>query len=244
MNRDFKGVWIPKEVWINEDLTWMEKMFYVEIDSLDNENGCYASNKYFSEFFNLSKPRVSQIINALIKKGFLKAKYIREGKQVKKRVLNIINRGIKNTKQGYLENYKESNTSNNNIENNNTENNNIHIIKNDDLGCYNSLKDLFEHYECVCNRTKINSDQFDIVFEWLKEFYFLLNRKKNIKHGKLKDLQLINIMENISEYLVLYKDTEEIIEIITDYFSEKQKYYSMQQFFSKESLEIYAERYK
>jgi len=34
MNRDFKGVWIPKEVWINKDLTWMEKLFLVEIDSL------------------------------------------------------------------------------------------------------------------------------------------------------------------------------------------------------------------
>jgi len=26
MERDFKGVWIPKEVWLDENLTWMEKL--------------------------------------------------------------------------------------------------------------------------------------------------------------------------------------------------------------------------
>jgi hypothetical protein len=36
-NRDFKGIWIPKEIWLSKDLTLQEKVFYVEIDSLDNE---------------------------------------------------------------------------------------------------------------------------------------------------------------------------------------------------------------
>jgi hypothetical protein len=34
-NRDFKGVWIPKEIWINTDLSIIEKVLLVEIDSLD-----------------------------------------------------------------------------------------------------------------------------------------------------------------------------------------------------------------
>ena len=37
MNRDFKGVWIPKEVWLDDKLSWMEKLFLVEIDSLDGK---------------------------------------------------------------------------------------------------------------------------------------------------------------------------------------------------------------
>jgi hypothetical protein len=44
MNRDFKGVWIPKDVWLDHNLTWMEKLLLVEIDSLDAEKGCFASN--------------------------------------------------------------------------------------------------------------------------------------------------------------------------------------------------------
>jgi len=70
VERNFKGVWISKEVWINTDLTWMEKLFLTEIHSLDNENGCFANNKYFAGFFNLSIHRCSQIINALMKKNY------------------------------------------------------------------------------------------------------------------------------------------------------------------------------
>ena len=69
MNRDFKGIWIPKEIWLNQELKLIEKIFLVEIDSLDNENGCFASNQYFANFFGISKGRCSQIISELEKKG-------------------------------------------------------------------------------------------------------------------------------------------------------------------------------
>jgi hypothetical protein len=66
MNRDFKGIWIPKEIWLAEDLTVMEKLFLVEIDSLDNARGCFATNAYFADFFGLSDSQVSRIIGQLI----------------------------------------------------------------------------------------------------------------------------------------------------------------------------------
>ena len=56
--RTFKGIWIPKEIWLNNELTLQEKVILVEIDSLDNDDGCFASNKYFSEFFGISAGRV------------------------------------------------------------------------------------------------------------------------------------------------------------------------------------------
>lgn len=68
MERAFKGIWIPAEIWLNKDLTLLEKVFLVEIDSLDNENGCFASNEYFSNFFGLSKNRCSEVIKSLEKK--------------------------------------------------------------------------------------------------------------------------------------------------------------------------------
>ena len=55
--RDFKGIWIPKEVWLNKELSIMEKVFMVEIDSLDSYQECFASNNHFAEFFGLSKSR-------------------------------------------------------------------------------------------------------------------------------------------------------------------------------------------
>jgi hypothetical protein len=91
MNRDFKGIWIPKEIWLNKKLTIQEKIFLVEIDSLDNESGCFAGNAYFSEFFGISKTRVSLVIKSLIEKGFISSTTVyKEGtKQILKRVLNI-----------------------------------------------------------------------------------------------------------------------------------------------------------
>jgi hypothetical protein len=44
LNRDFKGVWIPKEIWISSQLSLFEKVLFVEINSLDNERHCYAGN--------------------------------------------------------------------------------------------------------------------------------------------------------------------------------------------------------
>ena len=65
MNRDFKGVWIPKEIWLNEKLTLLEKIIFVEIDSLDNENHCVAGNEYFATFCNCSESKVSKAIKKL-----------------------------------------------------------------------------------------------------------------------------------------------------------------------------------
>lgn len=138
-NRAFKGIWIPKEVWESKELTLQQKVMLVEIDSLDNEKGCYASNKYFSEFFGISSGRVSQVINELIDKGYLNAEYIKEDNQILGRILKIqsppypvkvfrkLNRGylendeggIKYSKEGYLENDEDNNIIYNNINNNN-----------------------------------------------------------------------------------------------------------------------------
>lgn len=129
MNRDFKGVWIPKEIWLSTDLNLQEKAFIVEIHSLDNENGCFAGNAYFAEFFQLSKSRVSQIIKGLEEKGLIRTNYIYkpDSKEIDKRIIRInedgyfkilgikdINRGIKDIKEGYLGNATDNNPNLNN----------------------------------------------------------------------------------------------------------------------------------
>jgi len=116
MNRDFKGVWIPKEVWMDDKLSWMEKLFLVEVDSLNAEKGCFASNAYFGEFFQLSNSRVSEIIKSLVSKGYITTFLIYEGKQVKQRILTPtvpirkLEGGIRKTEEGYSEKAKGINT--------------------------------------------------------------------------------------------------------------------------------------
>lgn len=70
--RGFKGVWIPADVWLDPELTALDKMILAEVDSLDNgENGCYASNKYIAEFCGCSVTKVSTSISKLLNFGLL-----------------------------------------------------------------------------------------------------------------------------------------------------------------------------
>ena len=128
--RDFKGIWIPKEIWLSTDLKVMEKLILVEIDSLDNEDGCFASNEHFSKFFSLSKNRCSEIIKSLEKKGYIDINYIYQdgSKAIAKRVIRCIrktDRGIRDidrptrkTEEGYSEKCEDNNTSFSNTFNN------------------------------------------------------------------------------------------------------------------------------
>jgi hypothetical protein len=70
-DRDFKGVWIPKEIWLSENLSLMEKVLFVEIHSLDNERGCYAGNNYFAKFFGVSARQIRRYLESLKKHGFI-----------------------------------------------------------------------------------------------------------------------------------------------------------------------------
>ena len=70
--RDFKGVFIPKEIWINNKLTMLEKNVFAEIDSLDNgAQGCFASNEYLAKFCQCSVSSISRAISKLIELKYL-----------------------------------------------------------------------------------------------------------------------------------------------------------------------------
>lgn len=72
MERDFKGVWIPKEIWLDTRLTALEKIILMEVDSLDNEEShCYASNSYLAEFCQCTEVKISRAIKKCIDLGLL-----------------------------------------------------------------------------------------------------------------------------------------------------------------------------
>lgn len=111
--RDFKGVWIPKQVFLDERLNAIEKIILIEIDSLDAEDseGCYASNEYLANFCKCSMTKVSTSISKLIKLGYL---YVSKNdgrkRYLKSRLSNSESQDFKKSEPGLPE-MKESNNS-------------------------------------------------------------------------------------------------------------------------------------
>ena len=97
-NRKFKGVWIPADYWLDENLSIMEVVILTEIDSLDGQNGCFASNKHFASFIGMTPAYVSKIIKHLKEKGYISVNYKTENR-VTTRSIKII-RGINSSKRG------------------------------------------------------------------------------------------------------------------------------------------------
>jgi hypothetical protein len=158
-DRDFKGVWIPKIVWLDERLNALDKVILTEIDSLDNgERGCYASNKHIAEFCQCSETKVSTAISKLIKIGYLYVqKFDGRQRELKSRLSNFERQDLKNCKSDF-KNLKESNTSNNTV--NNTSNKKKESKQNS----FNKI--ILEYAETV--DVSIRADVTDLLFEWLK----------------------------------------------------------------------------
>ncbi len=78
MNRAFRGIWIPAELWLADDLTHTQKFLLAEIDSLDNEKGCFANNHHFAKFLDLNKMYVSQLISSLQDKEYIYIEYVNQ----------------------------------------------------------------------------------------------------------------------------------------------------------------------
>lgn len=81
--RDFKGVWIPKEIWLSPELdTNDQRVIWGEINSLDNKFGCVADNQHFMDSFKMTERQVQRVIKDLKDKGLIdvelnKAKHTR-----------------------------------------------------------------------------------------------------------------------------------------------------------------------
>lgn len=111
--REFKGVWIPAEIWLDKRLNALDKVILSEIDSLDaTEDGCYASNEYIADFCDCSASKVSSSISKLIKYDFLYVKKF-DGR-IRYLKSNIRRQTSKICKADY-QNLEEININNNNI---------------------------------------------------------------------------------------------------------------------------------
>lgn len=72
MQREFQGIWIPKEIWLDPNLNALDKIIFAEITSFSStEKGCYASNEYFAKFCQCSESKISKTISKLIDMGYV-----------------------------------------------------------------------------------------------------------------------------------------------------------------------------
>lgn len=136
--RDFKGVWIPKAVWLDTRLNALDKVILTEIDSLDQgERGCYASNKHIADFCQCSERKVSESIAQLIKCGYLRVqKFDGRQRELRSRLAEIARQTSKNH-EADTQILRESNTVNNTT--NNTVNKKIDKPPKHKYGEYNNV---------------------------------------------------------------------------------------------------------
>lgn len=113
--RDFKGIWIPKEIWLDNDLNAIEKIIFSEIDSLDvdGSDGCYASNEYLANFCKCSITKVSTSISRLIELGYVKVVKTDGRKRWLKTSLSKFERQTNENEKSEVQEMKESNISSN-----------------------------------------------------------------------------------------------------------------------------------
>lgn len=123
MNKPNYYAIIPAEVRYSKDLTPNAKLLYAEITALSQKDGsCWASNKYFSELYNVSTVTISRLISSLVENGFIirNITYKNGTKEIDKRYLQLTSEGINNIDNTPINKIvKDNNTSINNTSINN-----------------------------------------------------------------------------------------------------------------------------
>ena len=190
--REFRGVWIPKSVWLDTRLNALEKIILIEIDSLDSdEKGCYASNKYLSEFCQCSETKISLAISKLCELGYIYTNSFNGRQRELKSRLSKNERQTFNNCEADFENLKENNIDNNIV--NNIGNNKEKISKKEIDTEFESLWKRYPNkkgkesaYKSYA-KARQNGTTYDEVINglenYLKEIEVKKTENKYIKHG-------------------------------------------------------------
>ena len=104
----------------------------VEVDSLDNDHGCFAGNSYFAEFLGLSERQVQRLIKSLKDKGYIAIsyKYKPQSREIESRSIRVVQEKYPRfipapIAQEMAQTGGDKNVADNNTKRNNTKSNNI-----------------------------------------------------------------------------------------------------------------------
>ena len=71
-NREFKGVWIPGDLYLNDELSWTEKLVILEVDSF-SRNGlpCFISNEHLCNHIRCSASTIEKSLKRTEELGYI-----------------------------------------------------------------------------------------------------------------------------------------------------------------------------
>lgn len=114
---EFINVFILKSVLRDNRLTFLERLLLIHIISLCKKNNyCWATNRYFSDIYNVTTVTISKSISNLATFGYIRTEYDNTSTNNSKRIIKlseVLNLKLKNIKDnfnaGYKQNFKQYN---------------------------------------------------------------------------------------------------------------------------------------
>lgn len=98
-NRDFKGVWTPRKLYLARNLSMSKKNMLIEIYSLTRNDSrkCFASNRHFSDFLGLKENTIQKMMSDLEKDGYINRfyQYVGDTKEIESRTIQLTNKFYK-----------------------------------------------------------------------------------------------------------------------------------------------------
>lgn len=249
--RDFKGVWIPKRLYMCKELNANHKFVLLEIYSLSKNGECYASNNHFANFVGLSSSSIDKIMAKLKELDLIKTVVIRnqETQQVEKRIISL----TKNFFDKYINESAKSEENPVNMPNRNflnqgggkkyEENNNNYI----NTFNYSSteLKVCDFDREILAKAESITDEDCLI-----NAIAYYLKKYRQTKGENHPDILINNLMEFVNNIEYLFdgaydelREDDGLIKIIDRHFNYKYKQkidYKFQHFASRYILEYHA----
>ena len=179
---------IPASVRYNENINSSQKIFYSEITALTQKTGeCWASNNYVASLYKVSPGSISNWVKKLEKEGLISVEYIKNGKEIEKRIIklggiqnidyvvNKLNRGSQNIEEGYSKFCKENNTSINNTSINKKK----YIKKSFKAPTLEEVKD-------YCLNVRHNKVDYQFFYDYFTEGNWIDSKGNKVKNWKQK----------------------------------------------------------
>lgn len=213
--RDFKGIWLPKEIWLDDELNAADKIIFAEIDSLDVEDsdGCFASNEYLANFCKCSITKVSTSISKLIGLGYVKVVKTDGRKRWLKTSLSKFESQTNKNEKSEIQEVKDSNIPSNKDDKNNDKNSVKYALE--DMKRLSSKGDIYasvpEEHKDMPPKKQSRYIPPDYTEEQLVE-HIRPTIEENLK----------TVQEDCGmEYSP--KRADDIVEIVTDFFEQYRK---------------------
>lgn len=215
----FQGIWIPKEIYLDEKLNMMEKIILCEIISLSElGNGCIAGNKHFADLIGMSERRTQEYIQHLEELEYIEREYIYKdnSKEIQKRIIIPTNRWCEISHGGGARNRADKKTVFKENKNNNHSNRSFHKEHRDFHSFYLDLeKQVFR----VCKSLGMDDINSKYMYNFIENYYDMYLSYMAEVHPFLKDDVLEECIDRIrSSEIFCYDLDDDYSYILERYF--------------------------